>query len=305
MAANLKKSRQKLEEYSKGLEEKVEERTKELNEKVKEIEVQRAVILNTLEDVSKTKNELERAKEALEKTNRNLEKSNKELQDFVYIASHDLREPIRKISAFGQLLQDSLKGKLDEDQQENFAFMIDGAMRMHDMIDHLLTYSRVSTKVKPAERVDLNEVVEGLKNVELAAVLEETRGTICVPKPLLAIQADASQVYQLLQNLIGNGLRYQRDGTPPEITVRSRQEGDNMVRVEVEDSGIGIAEENYDRIFLMFRRLHSREEYEGSGIGLAVCKKIVDRHGGDIGVSSTVGKGSTFWFTLPAGDKQG
>ncbi|MBW1677532.1 MAG: HAMP domain-containing protein [Deltaproteobacteria bacterium] len=301
MTANLKKSRDELEAYSKGLEERVEHRTKELADKVKESEELRHASLNLLEDVNEAKNELEMAKKELQKTNRKLKVSNRELQDFVYVASHDLQEPIRKVSAFGQLLRDSLQGKLNEDEQENFAFMIDGASRMQQMIRDLLMYSRVSTKVKPAERVDLNEVIEDLRNIELAIQLEETAGTIHVPEPLLAVQADPSQMHQLLQNLVGNGLKYQRNGRRPEIVVRSSQEDDNTVRVEVEDNGIGIAEGNYDKIFVMFRRLHSLEEYEGTGIGLAVCKKIVDRHGGNIGVNSTMGGGSTFWFTLPAG----
>ena len=235
----------------------------------------------------------------LEETNRKLDSSNKELQDFVYIASHDLREPMRKISAFGQLLQDSLKGKLDEDQQENFAFMIDGANRMQQMIDALLSYSRVTTLAKPAKRMDLNKAIGDLKSVELAVLLEETGGTIHVPEPLPAVQADPSQVHQLLQNLIGNGLKFHREGIAPEITVRSMWVNDNMVQVEVEDNGIGIEEVNYEKIFGMFQRLHSREDYGGTGIGLAVCKKIVERHGGSIGVKSTPGKGSTFWFTMP------
>jgi signal transduction histidine kinase len=297
MTANLKKSREELEKYSTGLEEMVEERTKALNEKVKEIE-------DMLKEVNETKKELEKAKAELEKTNRRLTASNKELQDFVYIASHDLREPMRKISAFGRLLQDSLDGRLDADERENFGFMIDGASRMHQMIDDLLTYSRVTTKAKPAERVDLNEIIEDLKNVELAVQFEETGGTIRVPEPLLAVQADPSQVHQLLQNLIGNGLKYHRKGIAPEIIVRSRQESDSMVRGEVEDNGIGISEEHYEKIFKMFTRLYSQEDYTGTGIGLAVCKKIVERHGGSIGVNSTPGKGSTFWFTLPIATDQ-
>ena len=235
----------------------------------------------------------------LEETNRKLDWSNKELQDFVYIASHDLREPMRKISAFGQLLQDSLKGKLDEDQQENFAFMIDGANRMQQMIDALLSYSRVTTLAKPAKRMDLNKAIEDIKSVELAVLLEETGGTIRVPEPLPAVQVDPSQVHQLLQNLIGNGLKFHREEIAPEITVRSRRVNDNMVQVEVEDNGIGIEEVNYEKIFGMFQRLHSSEDYGGTGIGLAVCKKIVERHGGTIGVNSAPDKGSMFWFTLP------
>ena len=246
---------------------------------------------------------LEEEREALlqdiKRINRKLEEANKELQDFVYIASHDLREPLRKISSFGTLLQDSLKGKLDEDQQENFEFMIDGARRMQNMIDALLTYSRLTTKAKPPQWVDLNKVIENLKKLELATLLDETQGVIHVPKPLPSVQADPSQMHQLFQNLIGNGLKFHKEGIPPEIIIRAHEVENNMIRIEVEDNGIGIDEKYHGQLFTMFKRLHSREQYEGTGIGLASCKKIVERHGGSIGIKSTLGKGSTFWFTLP------
>jgi PAS domain S-box-containing protein len=246
---------------------------------------------------------LEEEREALlqdiQRINRKLEEANKELQDFVYVASHDLREPLRKIFSFGTLLQDSLKGKLDEDQQENFEFMIDGARRMQDMIDALHTYSRLTTKAKPPEWVDLNKVIEHLKKLELATMLDETRGVIHVPKPLPSVQADPSQMHQLFQNLIGNGLKFHKAGIPPEIIIRAHEVENNMIRIEVEDNGIGIDEKYHGQLFTMFKRLHSREQYEGTGIGLASCKKIVERHGGNIGIKSTPGKGSTFWFTLP------
>jgi len=246
---------------------------------------------------------LEEEREALlediKRINRKLEAANKELQDFVYIASHDLREPLRKISSFGTLLQDSLKGKLDEDQQENFEFMIGGALRMQDMIDALLTYSRLTTRAKPPEWVDLNKVIEDLRKLELATVLDEVRGVIHVPKPLPSIQADPSQMHQLFQNLIGNGLKFHKEGIPPEIIIRAYEVEDNMIRIEVEDNGIGIDEKYHGQLFAMFKRLHSREQYEGTGIGLASCKKVVERHGGNIGIKSTLGKGSMFWFTLP------
>jgi len=246
---------------------------------------------------------LEEEREALlqeiRKINRKLEEANKELQDFVYIASHDLREPLRKISSFGTLLQDSLQGKLNEDQQENFEFMVDGARRMQDMVDALLTYSRLTTKAKPPEWVDLNKVIEDLKKVELATMLDETRGIIHVPEPLPSVQADPSQMHQLFQNLIGNGLKFHKEGISPEITICVYEVENNMIRIEVADNGIGIDEKYHGQLFTMFKRLHSREQYEGTGIGLASCKKIVERHGGDIGIKSTVGKGSTFWFTLP------
>jgi PAS domain S-box-containing protein len=253
-------------------------------------------------DITERK-QLEEEREALlqeiRKINQKLEEANKELQDFVYIASHDLREPLRKISSFGTLLQDSLKGKLNEDQQENFEFMIDGARRMQDMIDALLTYSRLTTRAKPLEWVDLNKVIEDLKKVELATVLDETQGIIHVPKPLPSVQADPSQMHQLFQNLIGNGLKFHKEEIPPEIIIRAHEVANNMIRIEVEDNGIGIDEKYHGQLFTMFKRLHSREQYAGTGIGLASCKKIVERHGGNIGIKSTLGTGSIFWFTLP------
>jgi len=248
---------------------------------------------------------LEEEREALlediKRINRKLEAANKELQDFVYIASHDLREPLRKISSFGTLIQDSLKGKLDEDQQENLEFMIGGARRMQDMIEALLTYSRLTTRAKPPQQVYLNEVIEDLKKLGLATLLDETQGTIHIPEPLPPVQADPIQMTQLFQNLIGNGLKFHKEGIPPEITIRAQGVENKMIRIEVEDNGIGIDEKYYEQLFTMFKRLHSRAEYEGTGIGLASCKKIVGRHGGNIGVKSTPGKGSTFWFTLPRG----
>ncbi len=246
---------------------------------------------------------LEEEREALlqniKNINQKLEEANKELQDFVYIASHDLREPLRKISSFGTLLEESLRGKLDEDQRENLEFMIDGARRMQNMIDALLTYSRLTTKAKPFEWVNLNEVVEDVKKFELAALLEETQGAIHIPKPLPSVQADPIQMHQLFQNLIGNGLKFHKEGVLPEVTIRAYDLGNHMIRIEVEDNGIGIDEKYHSQLFTMFRRLHTREQYEGTGIGLAVCKKIVERHGGSIGVRSKPGEGSTFWFTLP------
>jgi PAS domain S-box-containing protein len=240
-----------------------------------------------------------RVEEDLKTINTKLEESNRDLQDFVYIASHDLREPLRKIASFGALLQDSLEGRLDEDQQENFGFMIDGAKRMQAMVDDLLTYSRVTTKARPFAPVDLNQVIEDLKRLELATILEETKGTVIVPETLPPVQGDSSQLHQLLQNLMANGIKFRDDGVKPEITIRVRGIQRDMIHVEIQDNGIGIDEKYHEQIFTMFKRLHSRAQYEGTGIGLAVCQKIVRRHGGEIGVESTPGKGSTFWFTLP------
>lgn len=228
-----------------------------------------------------------------------LNQSNRQLQEFTYVASHDLREPLRKISAFGQLLSASLVDKLESDDRENLEFMIDGANRMQLMIEALLTYSRVTTKGVEFEVVDLNEVVNELRSFELAVKIEETHTVLTIPEPLHPVNCDPAQIRQLLQNLIANGLKYQKPGNIPHITIRSGVQDDGMVRIEVQDNGIGIEEEQYKNVFTMFRRLHTRQEYEGTGIGLAVCKKIVERHGGEIGVDSIYGQGSTFWFTIP------
>jgi PAS domain S-box-containing protein len=245
--------------------------------------------------------EREHLLEDIQKINIRIEESNKELQDFAYIASHDLREPLRKIISFGSLLEESLGEKLDKDERENFEFMMEGSNRMQTMIDDLLTYSRITTKAKPFEQVDLNDVIEDVKKLELAERLESTGGVIIIPKPLPYVYGDQSQLHQILQNLIGNGLKFHKDNIPPEIIIRAHNVDNNMLMVELQDNGIGIDERYKEQIFTMFKRLHSRAKYEGTGIGLAACKKIVTRHGGTIGVSSKMGEGSLFWFTLPKG----
>lgn len=227
-----------------------------------------------------------------------LEETNRKLTDFVYIASHDLREPLRKISSFGQLLKQSLEGSLADDDKENLGFMVDGADRMTTMIEGLLTYSRVDTQWAEFETVDLNEIVKQLEQLEFAELLEETGGRIEVPEPLPEVQADPVQISQLLQNLIVNGIKYRHEVVQPRIVVRAKQIDKDTVKIEVQDNGIGIDEKHYENIFTMFKRLHPRQKYEGTGIGLAVCKNIVERHNGRIGVESKVDEGSAFWFTL-------
>ncbi|MFA5553682.1 MAG: ATP-binding protein, partial [Phycisphaerae bacterium] len=237
----------------------------------------------------------------LEATVDKLNRSNQQLQEFTYIASHDLREPLRKISSFGQLLSASISEKLEDDDKENLNFMIDGANRMQQMVEALLTYSRVTTKGVAFEPVDLNKVVKELSELELSMKIEETHATVEVPQPLHTINCDPVQIRQLIQNLIANGLKYQKKDTLPKIIIRSQPTDNGKIKVEVSDNGIGIPENQYKNIFVMFKRLHTKQEYEGTGIGLAVCKKIVERHNGEIGVTSVYGEGSTFWFTVPAG----
>ncbi len=252
-------------------------------------------ILGSYEDITDRK----KAEEEKEKLNHELEEANQEMKNFVYIASHDLREPLRKVAAFGDMLQKSLGGKLESEDAENLQFMIDGAQRMNKMIEGLLVYSRVSTKTNPPEVVDLNEIVKQLQQLELSIVLQEKQVAMEIPESLPSVAADPVQIRQLMQNLIANGIKYQAKGNIPSITITSKWTGNGTVRINVTDNGIGIKPEYQQAIFVMFKRLHSRSEYEGTGIGLAVCKKIVERHGGQIGIESEYGKGCTFWFTMP------
>ncbi len=246
-----------------------------------------------------TNQKLVASNNSLTETRNKMERAIQELKDFVYIASHDLREPLRKVSSFGSLLKDSLESKLSEEDQENMNFMIDGAERMNKMIEGLLMYSRVGTKDVPLEEVDLNEVIEQLRQVELSALLEESSATIEVPNHLPKVWANSVQISQLLQNLIANGVKYRSQSVNPRIVITAGSTPEGQIRINVKDNGIGIEEKYRSDVFKMFRRLHSRREYDGTGIGLSICKRIVEKHGGQIGVESEPGKGSTFWFTLP------
>jgi signal transduction histidine kinase len=253
----------------------------------------------TYEDVT----ELERNAENLKQYTRKLEASNRELQDFAYVASHDLQEPLRKIETFG----DRLKKKYADDLPENANVYIDRMQnatgRMRLLINDLLNYSRVTTKAKPFVELDLNKVVSGVVS-DLQIATEEAGAKVMYPH-LHTIEADATQMRQLLQNLIGNALKFQKPDVNPVITVTTELcEGDfmagipDMVKLSVSDNGIGFNNKYKEQIFTIFQRLHGRNEYEGTGIGLATCRKIVERHGGDIDADGVEGEGATFTAML-------
>lgn len=237
--------------------------------------------------------------------NEKLRISNRELQDFASVASHDLQEPLRKILAFGDRLEAKAGGALGEEGKDYLGRMKSAAARMQALISDLLAFSRVTTKAQPFVEVDLNEVAFEVL-IDLEARIHETRAVIRFD-PLPAVEADPTQMRQLFQNLIGNALKFRKPDVAPQIRVRAedvKEEADGPAggryRIFVQDNGIGFDEKYLDRIFNVFQRLHGRGEYEGTGIGLAVCRKIAERHGGTIAAHSRPGEGSTFVVTLPA-----
>ena len=233
--------------------------------------------------------------EKLKQTLAELERSNKDLEQFAYAASHDLQEPLRTVSNFSQLLAKRYKDKLDAKADQFIGFIVDGSTRMQEMIDNLLAYSRVSTRAKPFEPTNCETLFDqALANVKMA--IEES-GAIVTHDPLPTVMADASQLVQLFQNLLSNAIKFRKE--KPHIIVSAVQRGNEWL-FSVQDNGIGIAPEFMEHIFKMFQREHTSAEYPGTGVGLAICKKIVERHGGRIWVESQVGKGSTFYFTIPA-----
>ncbi|ADB59417.1 multi-sensor signal transduction histidine kinase [Haloterrigena turkmenica DSM 5511] len=227
---------------------------------------------------------------------RKLEESNERLERFAYAASHDLQEPLRMVTSYLTLLENRYADAFDEDGREFLEFAVDGADRMREMIDGLLEYSRVETRGDPFEPMDLDDIVDDVLE-DLQFRIEETDAELTV-EDLPRVEGDASQLRQVFQNLLSNALTYSGD-EPPRIHVGAERRDDEWV-ISVADEGIGIDPEDQDRVFTIFDRLHSRSEYDGTGIGLALCERIVERHGGEIWVDSEPGEGSTFSVALPA-----
>jgi PAS domain S-box-containing protein len=230
-----------------------------------------------------------------------LNRSNEELGQFAYVASHDLQEPLRMVASYTTLLARRYKGKLDSDADEFIAFAVDGATRMQRLIQDLLTYSRVGSSGKELSETSSEDALARTLIILRGAI--EDSGAVVTHDPLPVVLADEMQLIQLFQNLIGNAIKYQRAGIP-EVRISAIRDGGTQWIFSVQDNGLGIDPQYFDRIFGMFQRLHKREEFAGTGIGLAICKKIVERHGGNISVESQPGHGSTFRFALAATDSQ-
>ena len=239
--------------------------------------------------------ELRRAHDELAKKAEELQRSNAELEQFAYVASHDLQEPLRMVSSYTQLLAKRYGDRLDTDAKEFMHYTVDGAARMKQLIEDLLAYSRVGTKGKDFKPVSVEAPLKRAITNLHAAISES--GAAVTWDSLPTVEADEVQLAQLFQNLMGNALKF-RGGAVPRIHVSAAQEAGEW-RFTVADNGIGIEPQYFERIFMLFQRLHTMGQYPGTGIGLAICKKVVERHGGRIWVSSVPGEGSQFHFTLP------
>jgi len=245
--------------------------------------------------VSRDITERKRSEQLLRETIEDLARINAELEQFTYIASHDLKEPLRMISNFAQLLEKRYKDKLDEDANDFIKFITEGVVRMQDLINSLLAYSRIGKNYKEFEKVDLNDVLKDTID-NLKQIINETNAEI-IYDSLPSLFADKYQLIQVFQNLISNAIKF-RGIDPPLVHISSRLDSKHWV-FSIRDNGIGIKSKDFERIFVIFQRLHAKDEYDGTGIGLSICKKIVEQYGGKIWVDSEVGKGSTFYFSIP------
>jgi signal transduction histidine kinase len=273
-------------------------RAREIEQRIKTGEMEKNYLR-----VAEQYEERKRFAETLEALNTRLEQSNRELQDFASVASHDLQEPLRKIQAFGDRLRKRFAAQLGPDGQDYLDRMHSAASRMATLISDLLTFSRVTTKAQPFAPVDLSQVASGVL-ADLETRVESSDGRVEVEHPLPTVEADALQMRQLFQNLIANGLKFRRPDVPPVVRVSAAilppQNGSGpMCEIRVADNGIGFDEKYLDRIFNVFQRLHGRNEYEGTGIGLAVVRKIAERHGGRVTAHAHEGEGATFVITIP------
>ena len=245
--------------------------------------------------LGRERTELIKTRQDLEQSVSELGRSNADLQQFAYVASHDLQEPLRMVSSYTQLLAKRYRGRLDADADEFIAYAVDGATRMQKLIQDLLAYSRVSTGSQPFEPTPMGAVLSYAMDNLLSAIKDSQ--AIITHDRLPTVRGDAKQLAQVFQNLLSNAIKFHGD-QPPRIHIAAQRKQDAWV-FSVRDEGIGIDPQFAGRIFVIFQRLHTRAEYPGTGIGLAICKKIIERHGGRMWVESESGKGATFWFSIP------
>jgi len=243
--------------------------------------------------------ELAASKLELERLVAELERSNRDLEQFAYVASHDLQEPLRMVSGFLQLLERRFGPQLEDKAREYINYAVDGAERMSQLIRDLLMFSRVRLDNREPSPIDMNKVFDQVL-ADCRTTIDET-GARIIREELPIVRGEASQLGQLLQNLIGNAIKFHRPDAVPEVRISAQRQGETWV-FAVRDNGIGIAPEHGERVFQIFQRLHNRQDYEGTGIGLAVCQRIVEFHGGRIRVESSPDEGSTFLFELPAAE---
>jgi signal transduction histidine kinase len=273
-----------------------------------DVDMMRRRILDQLEEASAARRSLEDQRRVLASQTVELKRSNDELEQFAYVASHDLQEPLRKVASFTQMLQQRYEGELDERAQQYIAFAVDGAQRMQMLVNDLLSFSRVARDPLPAVDVPLDDVLEEVL-VSLGATIEELDAEV-THDPLPTVRGERGLLGQVLQNLVGNALKFHRPGEPPRVHVGCR-EVDGEWLVSVSDDGIGVEPQFAERVFVIFQRLNRREEYAGTGIGLALCRKIVEHHGGRIWLDTDApmsedahsaprsARGATFTFSLP------
>jgi light-regulated signal transduction histidine kinase (bacteriophytochrome) len=240
--------------------------------------------------------QLETSNDSLVERSQQLETSNEELGQYAYVASHDLQEPLRKMASFCQLLARRYQGQLDGQADEFIAYIVDGARRMQEMINDLLKFSQAGRSQEVTVEVDCNQVVERAQ-IDLAGAIEDNGASIVVTGTLPTVRGEWARLVQLFENLIGNGIKF-HGKEPPRIEISATPDGTGW-RFAVADNGIGIDPQYADRVFALFQRLHSRAEYPGTGIGLAVCKKIVEGYGGTLRFESEPDEGTTFYWTMP------
>jgi PAS domain S-box-containing protein len=306
MAADITELKQKEEELRRShetLEQLVIERTKELTEAVEELANKQRVALKMMNDAVEARNaldilnkELAFQNEEKEKRAKELENANKDLEQFAYVASHDLQEPLRMISSFTQLLERKYKDKLDQDANEYIHFVVDGSARMQKLLVNLLDFSRISTHAKHFEQVNTKAIVGQVISILHQLITANNALLSCNDLPV--VKADESQIMRVFQNLIENAVKFKNKTELPQIHISCTKQ-DNMYRFSVADNGIGIEMQYHDKVFSVFQRLHSAKDYPGTGIGLSICKRIVERHGGTIWFESVLNEGTTFYFTIP------